>query len=145
MNIQTNYITPNFQARIKLKAPNKEILTRSVMGTTVLGTAAASLAQGVISGMQVEGGGPESVVNTLQNMDSETLKDMLYSQKQILLNDNNGRGIPIQSTIFPLASISSGVYSAYAGSNHMTVASQKSSGFTNDAQQGVDSDKKLPS
>ena len=124
MQISSNYSTPNFQARIKLKAPNTQQLLTATMGTALLGTASASAADVGVS----IASNSEQMQDSFLN--SGLPKEVLESHED-LLTSASGRydaagyreNIPVQSTIFPSSMAGSAASSAYIGSSPIRYAS----------------------
>ena len=122
MQISSNYSIPNFQARIKLKAPNMQQL---LTATALLGTASASAADVGVS----IASNSEPMQNSFLN--SGLPKEVLESHEDILTSaggryDAAGyvENIPVQSTIFPSSMAGSAASSAYIGSNSLHFASE---------------------
>ena len=124
MQITSNYSTPNFQARIKLKAPNTEKLLAATLGTTILGTASASAAD---VGVSIASGN-EQMHNSFIN---SGLPEGVLESHEELLTSAGGRydaagyveNIPVQSTLFPSSMAGSAASCAYIGSIPINAAS----------------------
>ena len=124
MQISSNYSTPNFQARIKLKAPNTKQILQASLGTAILGTASASAADVGVS----IASNSEQMQNSFIN--SGLPKEVLDSHEDFLTSaggryDAAGyvENIPVQSTLFPSSMAGSAASCAYAGSTPIELAS----------------------
>ncbi len=124
MQISSNYSTPNFQARIKLKAPNTKQILQASLGTAILGTASASAADVGVS----IASNSEQMQNSFIN--SGLPKEVLGSHEDFLTSaggryDAAGyvENIPVQSTLFPSSMSGSAASCAYAGSTPIELAS----------------------
>lgn len=110
MNIRaiTSY-NQNFQARYKVKkitAQDIEKFEKLALGATAIGAGASSIGDGAFS-LNLA---PDSVYKS-------TPDEVLMSHDSILNADNNGKAVPVQSTVFPLAMTVGGFASSNFGSN----------------------------
>lgn len=119
---------PNFEARIKLKAPNTKALLQSAIGTTAIGAGTLSLADAGLSA--VASWDPNgSAYQAVENL-GEIPKAVLEAHNEALTSaagryDNAGYagGIPVQSTVLPGVLASSGLASSTGGTNATSLAS----------------------
>jgi hypothetical protein len=125
MQISSNYSTPNFQARIKLKAPNMQQLLTATVGTALLGTASASAADVGVSIASNSEQMQDSFLNSgLPKGVLESHEDLLTSASGRYDAAGYRENIPVQSTIFPSSMAGSAASSAYIGSNSLHFASE---------------------
>ena len=73
MNIQSNYVTPNFQARIKLRSPNLKTLAQASVGAASLGAGAIMATD---TGVSVVAQGHNSAYDSAANL-GQTPKEIL--------------------------------------------------------------------
>ena len=107
MNITNNHYGQNFQARIKMKPANLQLVKNGLAGTVVSSVGAASIASGVDSAKLVMDEAPTVYSSAFSPEVSEYTKGVLL---------NHGpEGVPVQSTAIPSASTYSGYKSLLLG------------------------------
>ena len=152
MNIVSNYFTPNFEARFKLKAPNKKQLLQSAVGTTAIGAGTILSADAAVSGVALLGSNGDSNAYNEIMQSGGTPKAILKSHES-MLTSSDGRydaagyseNIPVQSTILPSVPIAGSIFSFIGGSDAINQASDYNKKVSITSLGKDENDKKLPS
>lgn len=110
MNIINNYYGQNFQARIKIKPVNAQLIKNGVLGSVATSAGLASISAGVDSARLVMDESPSVYNSVLSPEASEYTKELLFNQAP--------KGIPVQSTAVPSASLYSGYKSLIKGAEY---------------------------
>lgn len=114
--------TPNFEARIRVTKRSAKSLAQSVIGTAALGTAGASMAEGVISAQAVFGDPNNSVGGVIPKEMTESHNGLLTSAGHGYDAAGEWEGIPCQSTIAPVGAVASSIVPLKGASNAFTLA-----------------------
>lgn len=110
MNIQS-VSALNFQAKIKVRPSNVEIIKNSLLGTTAIASGVASIAAGVDSYL-LESEKMPTVYDTVVPLEG------LDSTRNFLISADP-EGLPVQSTVVPTALGSYGYYNINKGAEYL--------------------------
>ena len=108
MNVNSNYNTPNFEARIKIKAPNMKTLSQSVLGAASLGLGTVAAADAALSAATVvDTPASAEILNSIDNPTVDAVanshNDFLHSARGRYDNAGYSAAPAVQSTVFPAA------------------------------------------